>query len=146
MRDQQKHRKLSLRLLLLRERKDPVVMRVSVLVWSSYVQQGSVYHVPALAAHRTWQYSINLGINVITFSLNRCTLCQLLHAHSMGIFLSDARIYCSDSMTIADAPPPPLQIPATPIFPFFSLSTPKSVVVILAPEPPSGWPSATAPP
>ena len=47
---------------------------------------------------------------------------------------------------MALAPPPPLQMAAQPILPFFSLSTPKSVVVILAPDAPRGWPSATAPP
>lgn len=44
--------------------------------------------------------------------------------------------YCSDSMTMAEAPPPPLQIPAQPTLPFFSLSTLSRVVVILAPEAP----------
>lgn len=55
-------------------------------------------------------------------------------------------VYCKLSITIADAPPPPLQMPAHPILPFFSLRTLRRVVVILAPEAPRGWPSATAPP
>ena len=49
-------------------------------------------------------------------------------------------------MTRADAPPPPLQIPATPIFPLCCLKTPSNVTTILAPEAPNGWPIATAPP
>mmetsp|Transcript_324 Transcript_324/g.997 ORF Transcript_324/g.997 Transcript_324/m.997 type:complete len:230 (+) Transcript_324:322-1011(+) len=49
-------------------------------------------------------------------------------------------------MTIAEAPPPPLQIPATPIFPPLSLSTESRVTTILAPDAPIGWPRATAPP
>lgn len=37
-----------------------------------------------------------------------------------------------------EAPPPPLQIAATPILPFVSRNTPNRVVTILAPLPPSG--------
>ena len=47
---------------------------------------------------------------------------------------------------MAEAPPPPLQIPAAPIFPLFCDSTFKRVTTILAPEQPSGCPSDTAPP
>src|SRR5260221_11801541 len=50
------------------------------------------------------------------------------------------------SITIALAPPPPLQIPAAPSFPLFCLRTFISVTRILAPEHPSGCPSETAPP
>jgi hypothetical protein len=35
---------------------------------------------------------------------------------------------------MALAPPPPLQTPATPIFPSFTLNTDVNVVTILAPE------------
>ena len=49
-------------------------------------------------------------------------------------------VYCKLSITIADAPPPPLQMPAHPILPFFSLRTLRRVVVILAPEAPrASW-------
>ena len=47
---------------------------------------------------------------------------------------------------IADAPPPPLQIPAAPIVPFLCLSIFVNVTRILAPEHPRGCPSETAPP
>ena len=47
---------------------------------------------------------------------------------------------------MADAPPPPLQILATPIVPALSCSTEFKVVMIRVPEAPNGWPSATAPP
>nr|AFK41731.1 unknown [Medicago truncatula] len=50
------------------------------------------------------------------------------------------------STTRADAPPPPLQTPPTPYFPFFCFSTPKSVTRIRAPLQPRGWPNDTAPP
>ena len=50
------------------------------------------------------------------------------------------------SMMIADAPPPPLQILAIPICPFFYFKTFRSVTMILAPLHPSGCPKATAPP
>lgn len=79
----------------------------------------------------------------------------------------------TSSTTSADAPPPPLQTPPTPYFPFFCLSTcsnislnddgkktiftrwcnrcfwehtPKSVTKIRAPLQPRGCPKATAPP
>jgi hypothetical protein len=69
-------------------------------------------------------------------------ICLSIVMHQIG----HPAVYCNDSITMADAPPPPLQIPAQPILPFFSFSTPRSVVVILAPEAPSAWPRATAPP
>jgi hypothetical protein len=47
-------------------------------------------------------------------------------------------IHIMDSNTRALAPPPPLQIPTQPIFPFFALRTPSSVVTILAPLAPNG--------
>ena len=50
------------------------------------------------------------------------------------------------SITIADAPPPPLQIPATPILPFFCFKILISVTTILDPEDPRGCPKDTAPP
>jgi len=44
------------------------------------------------------------------------------------------------SITIAEAPPPPLQIPAHPILPFFSRNTPRSVVTMRALEAEkNGW-------
>jgi len=49
-------------------------------------------------------------------------------------------------MIIEEAPPPPLQIPATPYLPLFYLSTVRRDWMILAPETPIGWPRATAPP
>ena len=49
-------------------------------------------------------------------------------------------------MTIADAPPPPLHIPATPIFAFFCFNTFIKVTTILEPELPNGCPNDTAPP
>jgi hypothetical protein len=49
-------------------------------------------------------------------------------------------------MTMAEAPPPPLQIAAHPIFPFFSLRTLIRERIILFPEAPIGCPRATAPP
>src|SRR5690606_36603269 len=50
------------------------------------------------------------------------------------------------SITIADAPPPPLQIAAAPRFALFCSNTLISVTMILAPEHPRGCPSDTAPP
>src|SRR3954470_1720182 len=73
-------------------------------------------------------------------SLLLCYLC------SNTFFLQNKQSYCKDSRTRAEAPPPPLQIPATPILPFFSLNTLTRVVTILAPEQPRGWPIATEPP
>ena len=49
-------------------------------------------------------------------------------------------------MSIADAPPPPLQIPAPPSFPLFCFKTFTKVTMILAPEAPNGCPNETAPP
>eukprot|EP01083_Nonionella_stella_P064594 168527_1 len=49
-------------------------------------------------------------------------------------------------MTIADAPPPPLQTPATPYLPFRRCKTLSNVTIIRDPELPRGWPSETAPP
>lgn len=48
------------------------------------------------------------------------------------------------SITIALAPPPPLQIAAQPICPGFKACV--SVTRILAPLEPIGWPSETPPP
>ena len=50
------------------------------------------------------------------------------------------------SITIAEAPPPPLQIAAAPNFALFCARTLIKVTIILAPEHPSGWPNETAPP
>jgi hypothetical protein len=50
------------------------------------------------------------------------------------------------STTIAEAPPPPLQIPAAPYFPLFCLSTLIRVTIILDPLLPKGCPKETAPP
>ena len=50
------------------------------------------------------------------------------------------------SITIALAPPPPLQIPAAPYFALFCFNTFKSVTIILAPLAPNGCPMETAPP
>ena len=50
------------------------------------------------------------------------------------------------SITIAEAPPPPLQIPAAPYFPLFCFKTLINVTMILDPLLPKGCPSATAPP
>lgn len=50
------------------------------------------------------------------------------------------------SITIADAPPPPLQIAAAPYLALFCLRTLIRVTIILEPELPSGCPNATAPP
>ena len=47
---------------------------------------------------------------------------------------------------MAEAPPPPLQIAATPILPLFCFKTESKVTIILQPELPSGCPKATAPP
>jgi hypothetical protein len=47
---------------------------------------------------------------------------------------------------MADAPPPPLQIAAAPIFPLFCCKTLIKVTTILAPEQPNGCPKDTAPP
>lgn len=49
-------------------------------------------------------------------------------------------------MTIAEAPPPPLQIAAAPYLASLFFKTEVSVVMIRAPEQPKGWPMATAPP
>ncbi len=53
---------------------------------------------------------------------------------------------------MADAPPPPLQMPATPMrpatldfLPFSLARTLRSVTTIRAAEAPNGWPSETAP-
>lgn len=50
------------------------------------------------------------------------------------------------SITIAEAPPPPLQIAAAPYLPLFCFKTLIKVTIILEPELPSGCPKATAPP
>lgn len=50
------------------------------------------------------------------------------------------------SITIADAPPPPLQMAATPNLADFASRTVISRTMIAAPEAPIGWPIATAPP
>ena len=52
----------------------------------------------------------------------------------------------TDSITIAEAPPPPLQIPAAPIFPLFCFKTLINVTTILDPDEPNGCPKDTAPP
>ena len=49
-------------------------------------------------------------------------------------------------MIIAEAPPPPLHIPAPPILPPFCFNTLISVTIILDPEFPRGCPIDTAPP
>ena len=46
------------------------------------------------------------------------------------------------STTIAEAPPPPLQMPATPIRPPRCLRIATSAPIIRAPEAPIGWPTA----
>ena len=51
-----------------------------------------------------------------------------------------------DFITIAEAPPPPLQIPATPIAALFCFSTLINVTTILDPDDPRGCPNETAPP
>ena len=50
------------------------------------------------------------------------------------------------SITIAEAPPPPLQIAAAPILPLFCFKTFINVTTTLDPELPSGCPKETAPP
>jgi len=50
------------------------------------------------------------------------------------------------SITIADAPPPPLQIAAHPMRAPRARSTVMSRAMMMAPVAPSGWPSASAPP
>ena len=50
-----------------------------------------------------------------------------------------------DFITIAEAPPPPLQIPATPIAALFCFSTLINVTTILDPDDPRGCPNETAP-
>ena len=50
------------------------------------------------------------------------------------------------SMTIAEAPPPPLQMPAAPIVLPVRMRLWSSVTMMRAPEQPIGWPSTTAPP
>ena len=50
------------------------------------------------------------------------------------------------SITIALAPPPPLQIAAAPYFALFCLRTLINVTIILEPELPRGCPKETAPP
>ena len=50
------------------------------------------------------------------------------------------------SITIADAPPPPLQIAAAPILALFCSRTLINVTIILAPEQPRGCTNDTAPP
>lgn len=47
---------------------------------------------------------------------------------------------------MAEAPPPPLQIPAAPYLALFCFKTFSSVIIILAPLQPKGWPMETAPP
>ena len=54
--------------------------------------------------------------------------------------------YDKRSITIADAPPPPLQIAAAPILASFCSNTLMSVMRIRTPEHPSGCPKETAPP
>ena len=68
-----------------------------------------------------------------------CAKCSaMLKPLSYPLFFFWYTTYCKDSITIALAPPPPLQIPAQPTFPFLSLNTPNNVVVILAPDAPRG--------
>ena len=50
------------------------------------------------------------------------------------------------SITIADAPPPPLHIIAAPLLRFLWFNACIKVTRILAPEHPKGWPNDTAPP
>ena len=50
------------------------------------------------------------------------------------------------SRTMADAPPPPLQMAATPKRAHFAFSTDRSRMMRAAPEAPIGCPIATAPP
>src|SRR5690606_6805026 len=63
-----------------------------------------------------------------------------------GLKLTYSCSYCIFSITIADAPPPPLQIAAAPYLPPFCFSTFIRVTMILEPELPSGCPNETAPP
>jgi hypothetical protein len=56
------------------------------------------------------------------------------------------RLIHKRSMTMAEAPPPPLQTPATPYLASLFFKTEERVVMIRAPEQPKGWPIATAPP
>ena len=50
------------------------------------------------------------------------------------------------SSTIADAPPPPLQMDAHPRVASFLFNALYSVPMIRAPDIPMGWPKLTAPP
>mmetsp|Transcript_56490 Transcript_56490/g.148926 ORF Transcript_56490/g.148926 Transcript_56490/m.148926 type:complete len:237 (+) Transcript_56490:247-957(+) len=50
------------------------------------------------------------------------------------------------SMTMADAPPPPLQMAAAPMLLSRRMRLWMSVTMMRAPEQPMGWPSASAPP
>lgn len=86
--------------------------------------------------------------NLLSMSNRPCTIVSSLVCciHIATIKSGYPIFYCKLSITIAEAPPPPLQMPAHPILPFFSLSTPRRVVVILAPLAPRAWPMATAPP
>ena len=49
-------------------------------------------------------------------------------------------------MIMALAPPPPLQMPAAPIFALCCLKMDVRAITILAPDTPSGCPKETAPP
>lgn len=64
----------------------------------------------------------------------------------MFLFLHSLYFLYKRSMTMAEAPPPPLQTAATPYLPSLPFKTDESVVMIRAPEQPKGWPIATAPP
>jgi hypothetical protein len=74
------------------------------------------------------------------------SLRDIVMALSMAPFRGWGKNYWRFSMTMAEAPPPPLQIPATPILALLSLRTVVRVVTMRAPEQPRGWPMATEPP
>src|SRR6187402_3128576 len=82
-----------------------------------------------------------------------CVFCSVFCDFRLGLCLTDhllpvwANIYYYIlSITNEDAPPPPLQMPVTPILALFFPRTLIKVATILAPEQPIGCPNETAPP
>lgn len=112
-------------------------------MWRLHVPQtpGS-YSICHAAATRT--VSRRTGIDTICFCMSS------YHATGEDVAYSPARKWLPTyavvaSSAMADAPPPPLQMPATPNRLPRRRSAAISVTRIRAPEQPNGWPRATAP-
>lgn len=122
-------------------------------LWSRNGTQGRLFSLkkkvpvqPNLTIHRKIRENgLNEGIADITVRDKR-DKGKLPAEKYTGSLLLNSNSYYMILMTMALAPPPPLQIPAAPVLPPFCFSTLIRVTMILAPLHPSGWPSETAPP